>query len=293
MKSNWWPCVSLLFIMVVSCGPKFEGYTEVAPGLHRKLASIGESGPSAGTKDFVLLDYALETPAGQPMDGALRWLHRPDSTAFGSDVTGAQILGLNPGDSLVLMAQWLHLKSGFWRNRAAISDTTWVRLRVLFADHATADEFAGRYRSFWLEPEEEDQLLADYLSKSSNAEYRFRKGIYFRKIETGLGDTLQTGDEVIMGCKGTFLNGKTFDDTYQGKHLWITYGRPDQLIPGLQMAVWKACKGDSIEAILPSYLAFGERGSSSGIVPPYTPVCYRFRIIDVRTLAENSEAQAH
>jgi hypothetical protein len=33
--------------------------------------------------------------------------------------------------------------------------------------------------------------------------------------------------------------------------------------------------------IIPSYLAFGSSGSSSGIVPPYTPVLYRMRIIEV------------
>jgi len=281
MKLNWWLCVSALVALLWSCVPKFPGYSLVGDGVYRQLITLGDGEKTASQADFVYIRYSLETKQGTQLEAGKRWLHKPDSSVFGIPAISGMILGLYPGDSIHLLTQWKNMKSGLWESPTDVSDTSWVCLRIGFSDMATEEEFAARYRSFWLEPEEEDLLLADYLLKSSKAEYKFRSGIYFRKIETGKGDTLRTGNEVMIGCRGSFLNGEIFDDTYRGRHLWVTYGRPDQLIPGLQKAVWSACKGDSIEVIVPSYLAFGPRGSSSGIVPPYTPVRYHLRIIEV------------
>jgi len=286
MKLNWWLCASALSAFLWSCGPKFPGYTLVGEDVYRQLITLGNGDQTASGADFVFIRYSMETKEGKELESGQRWLHKPDSSAFGIPAVSGMILGLYPGDSIHVLAQWKNIKTGFWENASQMSDTSWVCLRIGFSDMATDAEFAARYRSFWLEPEEEDLLLADYLLKITNAEYKFRGGIYFRKIETGKGDTLRQGNEVMLGCRGSFLNGEIFDDTYRGRHLWVTYGRPDQLIPGLQKAVWSACAGDSIEAIVPSYLAFGPQGSSSGIVPPYTPVRYHLRIIEVAAGAD-------
>jgi FKBP-type peptidyl-prolyl cis-trans isomerase len=42
--------------------------------------------------------------------------------------------------------------------------------------------------------------------------------------------------------------------------------------------------GQTAEILLPSRLAFGEIGSSNGFVPPYTPLIYEVKIIDVKKI---------
>ncbi|MGZ3885263.1 MAG: FKBP-type peptidyl-prolyl cis-trans isomerase [Bacteroidia bacterium] len=41
-------------------------------------------------------------------------------------------------------------------------------------------------------------------------------------------------------------------------------------------------KGDFVKIILSSWLAFGETGSSNGTIPPFTPLLYEIKLIEVK-----------
>ncbi len=75
------------------------------------------------------------------------------------------------------------------------------------------------------------------------------------------------------------MNGKPLD---QPTDLQFTFGRPDQVVEGLQFALSKMRSGDEALVYLPSYLAFGEEGSTGGVVPPKTPVYFRVKVVDVK-----------
>ena len=47
-------------------------------------------------------------------------------------------------------------------------------------------------------------------------------------------------------------------------------------------ALYKLKKGEKAKIILPSQLAFGDQGSSNGVIPPYTPLVYQIEIIDIK-----------
>jgi len=40
-------------------------------------------------------------------------------------------------------------------------------------------------------------------------------------------------------------------------------------------------KGEKSKIILPSYLGFGEQGSSDGKIPPYTPLLYEIELLNI------------
>ncbi|PJB13827.1 MAG: peptidylprolyl isomerase, partial [Flavobacteriales bacterium CG_4_9_14_3_um_filter_32_8] len=60
------------------------------------------------------------------------------------------------------------------------------------------------------------------------------------------------------------------------------YGSPDQVIKGLEIAINGMKKGEKSKIIIPSQLAFGEEGSSTQIVPPFTTVIYELEIVNVK-----------
>jgi FKBP-type peptidyl-prolyl cis-trans isomerase len=279
---KWWFCLLVSISSVgFGCGEKHRGFKHLGRDIHLRLIQFGDEGPRASETDFLLFDISLKRHSGEPLEGELRWLHRPGPEAFGDTLIGKRIMEMKAGDSLQFLSGWRALAKGIWTVEQALSDTSRVLLSIKLRETATAEEFASRFRSFWLDPEEEDMLLEDFIQKNFKEEFRFRTGVWFRKAAIGTGDTLLSGDDCVLGYKGLFINGVEFDNTYSGKHLYISYGLPDQVIPGIQKALWRAVEGDSLEVIIPSYLAFGSSGSSSGIVPPYTPVLYRMRIIEV------------
>jgi FKBP-type peptidyl-prolyl cis-trans isomerase len=73
-----------------------------------------------------------------------------------------------------------------------------------------------------------------------------------------------------------------FDSTLINEPLEITYGVPNQVIKGLEIVLNKMKEKDQAVLIFPSVFGFGEQGSSTGIVPPYTSLKYKIHIINVK-----------
>ena len=61
-------------------------------------------------------------------------------------------------------------------------------------------------------------------------------------------------------------------------------GDTAQTIEGLEIALKMMRVGEKAKIIIPSQLAFGNNGSSTGIVPPYTTVVYEVTLLKVKAL---------
>ena len=59
------------------------------------------------------------------------------------------------------------------------------------------------------------------------------------------------------------------------------------MIAGLEDAIGRMREGQRALVILPSYLAWGEKGSSTGIIPPFTTVIYEVELL--KAVAHNTE----
>ena len=127
---------------------------------------------------------------------------------------------------------------------------------------------------------EELQLIDCYLLDR----YKYVKadinGIYLiNKTTTGL-EPVSEGKKIKVFISGEFLDGKPIDNKVQT--IEFIYGMPDQVVKGLNIIIGILKKGETAKIILPSRLAFGELGSSNGSIPPYTPLVYNIKIIDIK-----------
>jgi FKBP-type peptidyl-prolyl cis-trans isomerase len=121
----------------------------------------------------------------------------------------------------------------------------------------------------------EEQAIARVIQKENNLWKAYANGIYVKTIAKGNQDTLMPGDRVCVAYTGKFLNGVVFDDLAARMGcLEFTLGAQDQIIDGLEWAVRKFPDSSRLELILPYQQAFGEKGSSSGIVKPYKTVTF-------------------
>jgi FKBP-type peptidyl-prolyl cis-trans isomerase len=105
-------------------------------------------------------------------------------------------------------------------------------------------------------------------------------GLIFIEEKAGTGNVPHFGSNTTINYKGWFLNGGLFDDSHaSGTPFTFSYGAEGQVIPGIQRALSKMKAGGKAKIILPSGLAFGSYGSSSGIIPPHTPVVYEVELV--------------
>ena len=61
----------------------------------------------------------------------------------------------------------------------------------------------------------------------------------------------------------------------------FTYGQEGQVIKGLEKAISFMNEGMKAKFIIPSQLAFGEMGSSSGIIPPNATLMYEIELLNI------------
>jgi len=129
----------------------------------------------------------------------------------------------------------------------------------------------------------EDEIIKYVLAKvGKRPEECYQDGIYVLEFKQGRGALPQKGYTVIMHYRGYLPDGFVFDDSWdRNAPFYWTVGTPDQIIPGLEKIVMKMRNGSYARVLIPSRMAFGEHGSLSGLVPPYTPVIYEVWVLYV------------
>ena len=124
-------------------------------------------------------------------------------------------------------------------------------------------------------------LSLDSLIRNDTVSGRFIEhgGVWLRTIVKGDTSLVREGLEVALHYRGRTLHGKTVDDSRMGNGLLrFVMGQENQVIPGIEAALERLHRGETAEVIIPSWLAYGERGSGAGIVLPFTTMVYTVEV---------------
>ena len=106
--------------------------------------------------------------------------------------------------------------------------------------------------------------------------------MYYLPITQGSGARAEKGNVIKMNYTGSFINGKMFESTYErSQPMEFICGEQGQVIKGLESAISLMNEGAKAKFIIPSHLAYGEEGSSTGIIPPYTTVVYEIELLNL------------
>jgi FKBP-type peptidyl-prolyl cis-trans isomerase len=127
--------------------------------------------------------------------------------------------------------------------------------------------------------EKEEEAIMRFIQKSGQKWEALPSGIYINRVYHAEAELPKAGDRLQLNYTGKFLNGRIFDDFGQ-RGQWLEYspGTQNQLIRGLEIAVSQLTPGSKARIIIPWKLAFGEQGSSTGIVKPYKTVIFELEL---------------
>jgi len=89
-------------------------------------------------------------------------------------------------------------------------------------------------------------------------------GLQYEVIKEGTGPKPTATDTVVVNYKGTTVDGKVFDTSYGKEPAKFTVG---QVIPGWTEALQLMSVGSKYKLVIPSALAYGERGAGADIKP--------------------------
>ena len=91
-------------------------------------------------------------------------------------------------------------------------------------------------------------------------------GLQYKVIEKGSGATPKKDDVVKVKYTGKTVDGKVFDST-DNRGGQPAQFRVDGVIPGWQEGLQLMSVGSKYEFLIPSELAYGERGAGDAIAP--------------------------
>ena len=107
-----------------------------------------------------------------------------------------------------------------------------------------------------------DAYLAE--NKAKKGVVTADNGLQYKIIKKGSGKKPLESDLVEVNYRGTLIDGKEFDATQEGKPATL---KVSALIPGWKQALTMMPTGSKWQLVVPSQLAYGERGVGNDIGP--------------------------
>lgn len=126
----------------------------------------------------------------------------------------------------------------------------------------------------------EIRKITDYIALHYPRSTPQPSGIYQLEKKETKNEQVKMGNKITISYQGFYLDEKPLD--VKPQNLEFIYGTPDQVIKGLNIVIGTLKKGEFSKIIVPSQLAFGEKGSSNQLVQPFTPLVYNITLIDIK-----------
>lgn len=275
-----------LMLLLIGCETTdHEGFKRHQDSVHFKLLTVGDENNAIDNSKYVSLTVVLQDNEANEL--AVKNIERvPFERATWPTVVKSFLAGRGAGESLLIRGEPNALSVAEWFSPMPLDTTLpWydlqIEIREVFNDaqlrQIRAEERLAKDKELvglkWME-KALDSLKFD--------ENEFISGIYFRELAAGNGASPKSGSMVKVHYRAYRCDGRIIDDTYRTEPFEYPIGKPDQVIPGFAVAISQMRAGGKAIFLIPPDLAYGAKGSSSGIVPPYEAVIYEAHLLYVR-----------
>jgi FKBP-type peptidyl-prolyl cis-trans isomerase len=107
-------------------------------------------------------------------------------------------------------------------------------------------------------------------------------GLYYIESVAGKGAAVERGNTVRVHYKGTLLDGRVFDSSYdRDEPLEFSIGT-GQVIPGWDEGIGYMKVGGKAKLIIPSALAYGGQAPPGSIITPYSTLVFEVELVEVK-----------
>lgn len=279
-------CLSMLCFDCGKSSP-YPGYSASKNGFYFKLVRIGESGRKCQYNDFITADISYATLHDSVFFKGRRKFQISAQNFKGSIDECLTLINKDDSASFILSA------SDFFKKTLSatsvpsfIHEGDQIKININIIDIQTDKEFAMEKEAFMKWTEDfglyEKTILKQFLNGSKLKITPLPSGMYFLTLKKGNEKSVSIGDTVTVHYEGKFLNGKYFDSTRQRNEAFqFVFGQQWQVVKGLEEAIGIMHEGEKALFIMPSELAFGENGSSTGIIPPFTSLIFEVELVNI------------
>ncbi len=137
--------------------------------------------------------------------------------------------------------------------------------------------------------DEEEKVLAHYLEITNTQVEPSGSGLYYINEREGTGAQAEAGKTVVINYTGSLIDGTVFDTSYNRKGAFkFVLGIGDVII-GMEEGVSKMKVGGKSKLIIPSHLAYGEKGFSyldknnrrKEVIAPFSTLIFEIELLAI------------
>ena len=119
-------------------------------------------------------------------------------------------------------------------------------------------------------------------NRSSEGVVETTSGLQYRVLREGEGKKPVVTDTVVVGYRGSLVNGEEFDSSHARGEFATVDLNQEELIAGWREALQLMREGAKLELVLPPELAYGARGNSDLGIGPAETLIYEIELISVK-----------
>jgi peptidyl-prolyl cis-trans isomerase A (cyclophilin A) len=241
-------------------GPGYSFADEFHPSLKHDAPgclSMANSGPGTNGSQF----FITIVPTS--------WLDGKH-TIFGKVVEGQRIVDtMKTGDDLIKVEI---IRKGATAKKYVADQQRFEQLKAEIANKAEAGLRQAK--------EAAKKTFDSLISSTYPTAIKTASGLYYIVEKEGTGKQAGNGKNVKVHYSGKFVNGIEFDNSYKSNNpLSFKIGQ-GTMIPGWEEGIALMKEGAKYKLIVPSELAFGERGHPAGIAP-FTNLIFDTELVEV------------
>lgn len=292
---------AVMFVFT-SCD-KYPGYEKTETGLYKKLIAFGDCAPSLRDAHHFIIEVTYKSTeradTGYHFQLHHFGLRQGQGAAAREMPIGLRLMteldSLKCGDHISLILPFSEFDNTYI---GAYADTSIYNLEeeIELQLHIVRTFTENKYAEYLMQAAQQGELdeteAIGLLLMNDPVDYNYQQygKCYINLLQDEQGDSILPGREVRIRYNTFLLNSEQLDDTTE---MVFDFGRPGQIVGGLQYGLSFLQEGDEAEIYLPSFLAFGENGGSSHVVPAHTPVYFRVKVVDVKTEEEKTRKTEH
>ena len=284
---NYLYIISIFIFIFISCKPKYEGFEKSDNNFYYKFNQVGEGQTTPKFDDYIVVDIAYKTINDSVFFKGRRKFKLTEPK-FKGDISYCFAI-LSQGDSVdfIISANDFFTKTINSKLPSFFNEKSDMVVSAKMLEIINKEDYDKQKEEFlsWVEDfgDYEKVLLKHYIEGEEISVAPSVTGLYKQTQKSGNNIKVQRGDTVVVHYEGMFLNGKYFDSTKKRNSPFeYVYGTEWQVVKGVEEAIGQMTEGEKAIFIMPSELAFGNQGSSTGIIPPFTPVIFKIELLQVR-----------
>jgi len=271
----------LLCLTAVSC-QKYDGFKRGSGGYYYRYHITSESDVSPKTGDFVEVNMALRA-GDEVLTPMTRNNMLVDDLYSGDFFTALRNMHLGDSATFIFDGKKFYeefLNMGEYPYGATPVYADVKLLKILSKDNLEkANEMYQEQRKE--QSRQEDSIVKAYANMNNLT--NSCRGIYYSINKKGNGVKPLKNKTVQILFKGRKMNNEEFDRCVDPSHPRVFEIGQHQIARGIEIIVQEMNEGDQITAIIPSSLAFGEKGNEDYGIPPFTPVVFDIELLRVVT----------